>query len=467
MAEELNPLPFVGNLRKLGIRKTINIRNLIIWVKLNLRNKIATLTVLTLVLLPMWIGGYAFLYFGSRLVSGKLELPIDVEGRSMLPTFQDKERPTLLPKLPFSKIPSGSIVVFSNGTTFKEGETSSFVKRVVAVPGDSIEIKNGYLYKNGSLFEEPYTRKQRSTFGNKFLEECKQVTVPKGFYFVMGDNRTRSQDSRALGFVAYDDISSFLPMEKQSEYKDRWRDTSHDLETSNLASVNNEDYYSRLNEERKTNNLKELNPDEKLELAARKVAEQLVKNDELNVESEKRTYSTEKAVNDSRASSNSWQEINAIGYYDSEDLLGYWLEFENTKTAIHSDKYTNVGIGSYLGKVDGCDVQVIVQIMGAYVPPNYSKSDIEGWEKNLTQLREILPSWENIRNSPTVYSSNKDKSERIIELIKTRISRIDRIVTRMRANQWFTSEEQKFINQDQALYKEQEDLATYLNSQKW
>lgn len=467
IADELNPLPFISNLRSLGMRRVVTFHNFVVWAKLNLRNKIATLAAFFFVILPLWSGGYAVLYFGERLVTGNLELPTDVEGRSMLPTLQDGERPSLLPKIPFSELSSGSIVVFSNGATFTDGQTSSFIKRVVALPGDSIEIRNGYLFKNGTLFEEPYTLKQRSTFGNKFLEECKQVTVPEGYYFVMGDNRTRSQDSRELGFVSFNDISSYLPLDRQDEYKERWRDTSHDKDTSTLASISNDDYYTRLNEERKNNNLKEIKRDEKLELAARKVAENLVKNNELNIEFEKRSYSTDRAISEARATSNSWQEIDATGYYDGEDLLGHWLEFENTKKIIHSDKYTSVGIGSYLDKVDGCEVQVIVQIMGSYVPPNYPKSDIEGWENNLSKLREILPSWENIRNSSNVYSNNKEKSERIIELIKTRISRIDRIVTRMRANQWLTSEEQGYINQDQTLYNEQESLATFLNNQKW
>ena len=108
-----------------------------------------------------------------------------------------------------------------------------------------------------------------------------------------------------------------------------------------------------------------------------------------------------------------------------------------------------------------------MQLFGGYIPPNYKQTDIESWEKSLNRLREILPSWENIRNSPNRYPNNKAKAERLIQIINTRISRIQAIASKMRGNQWLTNEETKYTNEDQGLYNEQEQLGNYLNSQQW
>jgi len=117
--------------------------------------------------------------------------------------------------------------------------------------------------------------------------------------------------------------------------------------------------------------------------------------------------------------------------------------------------------------LNGCPAQILVQHFAGYVPPNYNVSDIESWEQSLVRLREILPNWENIRKSPHLYQDHPDKSERIIQLIQTRISRIAAITTRMRANQWLTNEEKSYIDQDAGLFNEQDELAKFLNGANW
>lgn len=423
------------------------------------------LLVYFLVILPLWAGGYAFLYFGISYLSGNTSTPIEVVGQSMVPTFQNHDWPKMFPKLPYSKISLGDIVVFSNGATFKNGQAASFVKRVVAVPGDSITIRNGYLYKNNELAIEPYTNKQRSTYGGKFLEECKEITIPPDYYFVMGDNRTRSQDSRAFGLVSKKDIDSFLPYSKQQDYQTKWRDASHDLETSTLSSLNVSDYYNALNRHRTENNLKELKADTQLEKAATSVAENLIKNNEVNAEYDSRTYKTKKAISEAKSFVNSWQEVSTIGYYDSEDLLGHWLEFAETREFVESNKYAYIGVGSAYGKINGCETQVIVQILGAYVPPNYKQTDIDGWKRNLASLKEIQSGWNNLKNNSAFYQKNSADIDRINQIIAIRIANITSIVSRMEANQWFTDAEQRMVNQDAALFAEQESIATKLNSQ--
>ena len=97
--------------------------------------------------------------------------------------------------LPTRDIRRGDVVVFKQP---KEPEID-FIKRVVGLPGDELELRHGYLYVNGVQTEEPYVQHQyrRTDYKRNFGP----VTVPAGNYFVMGDHRNCSQDSRVWGPV--------------------------------------------------------------------------------------------------------------------------------------------------------------------------------------------------------------------------------------------------------------------------
>lgn len=91
----------------------------------------------------------------------------------------------------------GDIIVFK----YPEDPKIDYIKRVVGVPGDVIEIRNKLLYRNGVAVQEPYVQHRDP---NTFLDERDNyppVTVPEGSFFVMGDNRDNSRDSRYWGFV--------------------------------------------------------------------------------------------------------------------------------------------------------------------------------------------------------------------------------------------------------------------------
>ncbi|MBQ4409154.1 MAG: signal peptidase I [Firmicutes bacterium] len=96
----------------------------------------------------------------------------------------------------------GDIIVFHSVLTTADGAEKLLVKRIIALPGDTICITGGVVYVNGEPQDEPYTK---DGYTNTEMEE---VTVPEGQLFCMGDNRQNSRDSRdpLIGFVDEDDV---------------------------------------------------------------------------------------------------------------------------------------------------------------------------------------------------------------------------------------------------------------------
>ncbi|WP_342666982.1 signal peptidase I [Domibacillus tundrae] len=89
----------------------------------------------------------------------------------------------------------------------------TYIKRVIGVPGDSIEVRNDVLYVNGAETEEPYLDAKDGLLpGQKLmgdftlLEKTGYETVPDGYLFVMGDNRLVSKDSRTFGLIQEDSV---------------------------------------------------------------------------------------------------------------------------------------------------------------------------------------------------------------------------------------------------------------------
>jgi len=68
------------------------------------------------------------------------------------------------------------------------------MKRIIGMPGERIAIKSGYVKINGKILKEPYTLNNLPTFGNSFLSDCVEYTVPAESFVVMGDNRTVLND---------------------------------------------------------------------------------------------------------------------------------------------------------------------------------------------------------------------------------------------------------------------------------
>lgn len=111
--------------------------------------------------------------------------------------FTDKLR---LPA--FGKLRRGDIVVF----IYPEDTKKAFIKRLIAFPGETVEIRNGSVYINGTPLLEPVFNKIYYYNRGDLLKEGDKITVPADSYFVLGDNSASSKDSRYWGFVPDENI---------------------------------------------------------------------------------------------------------------------------------------------------------------------------------------------------------------------------------------------------------------------
>ena len=134
--------------------------------------------------------------------------PHQVNGQSMDPTFQHGEY-VMTDKLSyrFNNPQRGDVVVFKAPTSAQcpEGAGCDFIKRIIGLPGDTVEVKDNHFYLNGELLAEPYLDSSVVTKPYNYTLNG-PVMVPQNSYFVSGDNRPHSSDSRLWGPVSRDDI---------------------------------------------------------------------------------------------------------------------------------------------------------------------------------------------------------------------------------------------------------------------
>lgn len=127
----------------------------------------------------------------------------DVDGISMYPTLKDKDV-VFVEKISDSikSFTKGEIIIFNPPNDM----ASIYIKRIIAMGGDKLEIKNGQVFVNGKQTEEKYLPKEAQTSYGSFITDDYIYTVPKDSVFVMGDNRERSNDSRNFGPVPVKNI---------------------------------------------------------------------------------------------------------------------------------------------------------------------------------------------------------------------------------------------------------------------
>jgi signal peptidase I len=143
--------------------------------------------------LGLWVRDLLVSAVASVLIITFLYQPVRVEGTSMLPRLEDRDR-LFINKFVYhiSAIERGDVVVFH----YPRDPEKSYIKRVIALPGDRIRIDHGEVWLNGSRLLENYVPEEY-----RDARSMAELVVPEGSYFMMGDHRSISSDSREFGPV--------------------------------------------------------------------------------------------------------------------------------------------------------------------------------------------------------------------------------------------------------------------------
>ena len=144
----------------------------------------------------VWLRDIVVSFLASVFIITFLYQPVRVEGTSMQPSLRDQDR-LFIDKFffRFETINRGEVVVFH----YPRDPEKSYIKRVIGLPGDTVRISQGRVFINGSPISEPYVpRRYQDT------RSMAELSIPPGEYFVMGDHRSISSDSRDFGPVDRD-----------------------------------------------------------------------------------------------------------------------------------------------------------------------------------------------------------------------------------------------------------------------
>jgi signal peptidase I len=141
----------------------------------------------------LWVRDLLVSIATSVFIITFLYQPVRVEGTSMLPRLEDQDR-LFINKFvySFTSIERGDVVVFH----YPRDPEKSYIKRVIALPGDRLRIDHGTLWLNGKRQTENYVPEEYRDNGS-----YDEIVVPEGSYFMMGDHRCISSDSRTFGPV--------------------------------------------------------------------------------------------------------------------------------------------------------------------------------------------------------------------------------------------------------------------------
>lgn len=165
-----------------------------------------------------WLFMIVVTLFVVTMVRNVVFMPFQVEGHSMDQTLANGEH-MFLWKL--GTIDRFDIVVFPD----PRGSGAQYVKRLIGLPGDTLSVAQDVLYINGIGYEEPYLNPLKSMSEQPFTEDFDlyhtvgETVIPEGYYFVMGDNRPGSGDSRQFGLVPIESVEGeahiiYLPLQQ-------------------------------------------------------------------------------------------------------------------------------------------------------------------------------------------------------------------------------------------------------------
>lgn len=167
-------------------------------------------------LLSVWLRDLIISLAISCFIIIFLYQPVKVEGTSMMPSLEDQER-IFVNKFVYrlEPIQRGDIVVFR----YPRDPSKSFIKRVVGLAGDRVQIDAGRVYVNGQLLEEDYVPRAYED-----TRSYETIVVPPDAYFVLGDHRSLSNDSRDFGavnerYIYGKAVFGYWPMDKMGRVR--------------------------------------------------------------------------------------------------------------------------------------------------------------------------------------------------------------------------------------------------------
>jgi signal peptidase I len=129
--------------------------------------------------------------------------PQEINGASMEPNFHNGEY-ILTNKIlyKFREPMRGDVIIFKS----PRNKDIDYIKRIIGLPGDTVKLEGNVFYVNGQKVDEPYLAPDISIFGGAYLQEGEDSVVPPDTYFVVGDNRPHSSDSREFGPISREDF---------------------------------------------------------------------------------------------------------------------------------------------------------------------------------------------------------------------------------------------------------------------
>lgn len=183
--------------------------------------------------------------------------PVNIVGGSMKPTLNkyvvewenNSDNDKILMNTVFKDVKYGDILVIDNNQSYLlDGNNNAYankdsvlfkdeclIKRVIAVGGQTVDLRDGDVYVDGSKLDEPYVMKGAQTYDEGAFGGQYPITVPEGYYFVMGDNRQNSSDSRHadIGFIKKDQIYGkaivrYSPLKYFHILINSWKESAND-----------------------------------------------------------------------------------------------------------------------------------------------------------------------------------------------------------------------------------------------
>lgn len=158
-------------------------------------------------LLAIILGGLLGVLAGHTVIASVSGSVSVVDGLSMSPNFPPGSRVYTAPiSTPLAR---GDVVLVN------DGNKEYALKRIIGLPGETVQMWRGYVFINGKMLKEPYLAKHTYTLPDPFTQIAR-FNMQEGQYFVMGDNRECSADSRRYGSVGRDQIKSRVPCAGES-----------------------------------------------------------------------------------------------------------------------------------------------------------------------------------------------------------------------------------------------------------